>query len=158
MKLKLTRKSLLCTLGECTAAVHPDKHLHFPRDFIDKSVKRLAFARNRTQDSRLEQPVVCHWAVTTGQPAALTILHMYYTGGSYWNISVAHPAFVVALYFAVVSDLSLSYQVVMFYLLGYTILSTFTVQVPSVTLAQAHPSKSASAFYYPLSQPTWHFC
>ena len=41
---------------------------------------RPAAAGNRTQDTWLVQPVLYHWATTTGQSPAPTILCMYCTG------------------------------------------------------------------------------
>ena len=38
--------------------------------------------QNRTQDTWLEPPVLCHWATVTKQPPALTILYVYCTGGT----------------------------------------------------------------------------
>ena len=46
-----------------------------------REVKRPAVAGNLTQDTWLVQPVLCHWATTTGQPPAPTILYMYCIGG-----------------------------------------------------------------------------
>ena len=42
---------------------------------IEESEKAVS-RRNRTQDIWLVQPVLCHWAMTTGQSPALTILCM----------------------------------------------------------------------------------
>ena len=41
-----------------------------------RKVKRPAAAGNQTQDTWLVQPVLCHRAMTTGQPPALTILYV----------------------------------------------------------------------------------
>ena len=49
---------------------------------VEESEKRPAATRSQTQDTWLEPPVLCHWATTTGQPPALTILYMYCTGGT----------------------------------------------------------------------------
>ena len=43
-------------------------------------VKSPAATGNRTQDTWLLQPVLRHWAMTTGQPPSLTILNIYCTG------------------------------------------------------------------------------
>ena len=43
-------------------------------------MKRPAVVRNRSWDTWLVQPVLCHWATTTGQPPAPTIFYIYYTG------------------------------------------------------------------------------
>ena len=42
---------------------------------IPRKVKRQAVTWNRTQDTWLLQPVLCHWATTAGQQPALTILY-----------------------------------------------------------------------------------
>ena len=43
------------------------------------------------QSSWLVQPVLCHWATTTGQPLTLTILNTSVLHWWYWNVSVTHP-------------------------------------------------------------------
>ena len=45
-------------------------------------VKKPEATRNQIQDTWLVQPVLCHWATTTRQPPAPTILYMYCTGGT----------------------------------------------------------------------------
>ena len=54
-------------------------------------VKSPAATGNWTQDTWLLQPVLRHWAMTTGQPPSLTILQ-YILHGLYWSASVSHPA------------------------------------------------------------------
>ena len=58
----------------------------------ERKVKRLAVAGNRTQDTWLVQPVLCHWATTTSWEAlALMILCIYVLHRWDWNASVALP-------------------------------------------------------------------
>ena len=54
-----------------------------PEDLLKwKKWKGQQSAKNWTQDTWLTQPVLCHWATTTGQPPVLTILYLYCTGGT----------------------------------------------------------------------------
>ena len=52
---------------------------------------KLAVTQNWTQDTWFVQPVRFHWAISAGQPPALTILYMYCTGGIEMPHAVTHP-------------------------------------------------------------------
>ena len=53
-------------------------------------MKRPAVVRNRSWDTWLVKPVLCHWATTTEQPPALIIFYRLHR--LCWSASVSHPA------------------------------------------------------------------